>query len=139
MQDLQRRTQLIPTDTPYSIVICECAYPTPYRVEGLPTGKDPEYLDYGALEECDALFDKLKKHLIESGYYVVEVGCCVTRTQVPRQMLVNYTPYDVWKAIYRNLNVQDQVLIGDRILTEGRKGRKRYPVFSARNLLENRG
>ena len=56
-------TQLIPTDTPYSIIICECVYPTPYRVEGLPSGKDSVYLAYGTLDQCDAMFDKNRPNL----------------------------------------------------------------------------
>ena len=83
----------------------------PYRIEGLAPQRDDDgdidIFAYGTRAECDAVFDKLKSVLIGLGNSVREVGCCVSKTQVPRHMLVNYPPYEVWKAIYRNLNVQD--------------------------------
>ena len=122
MDHLHERTQLIPSDKPYSIIIFECHLPTPYRVEGYDHATDTHIFDYGTLEECNVFFESLKAELIEHGNYVCEVGCCLSKTQVPRQILINYTPYEVWKALYRNLNAQDAVREVDRVLTENRKG-----------------
>lgn len=113
---------LIPPDTPYSIVICESIYPKPYRVEGLASNADdPDIFGCGTLEECQTLFQRLKAVLIEDKHYVQEVGCCVSRTQAPRQMLINFSAYHVWKTLYRNFNAQAKVREVDKILTEVRQ------------------
>ena len=121
MQNLYDYFFHIPNKKPYSIVICEAVYPSPYRVEGYDLETDPEIFGFGTLEECTKMFESLKNQLIEQGNYVVEVGCCVSKTQVPRSLCINYPPYEVWKVLYRNLNIQDQVRESDRIFTEGRK------------------
>ena len=137
LEALQSKTELIPPETPYSIVICASGLGTPYRVEGKPdvTGAESYIFGGGSRAGCDMLFDDLKNVLIGQGNYVREVGCARSKTQVPRQMLINYTPYEVWKAIYRNLCVQEQVRADDRILTEGRNG---YPNFTKSLLLGKR-
>ena len=114
---------LIPKKKRYSIIICESISPTPYRVEGYDFETDIDILEYGTLEQCNKFFDNIKIELSKQGNYVVETGCYISHIQIPRQILINCTPYNVWKVIYKNLQIQDQVKIIDNVLTEIRKSR----------------
>ena len=115
---------------PYSIVITETISPDAtgycYRVEGLSSdaNADLDIFGYGTLEECNEIFDVIKNTLIKVDLYVREVGCHSSRILIPRQMLVNYTPYVVWKILYRNLRTQHQIAEADKVLSDIRSTRR---------------
>ena len=125
----------IPRDKPYSIVIFECFFPQPYRVEGCDW-EEAYVLGYGTLEECNTHFDKIKTLLTEEGNGVHEVGCSVSKTQVPRNMLINCSPYHVWKAIYLCLQAQPSVREVDKVLTQARAEVNRMNVPDLMEMME---
>lgn len=114
---------------PYSIVITETISPDAtgycYRVEGLSSdaNADLDIFGYGTLEECNEIFDVIKNTLIKVDLYVREVGCRSSRILIPRQMLVNYSPYEVWKRLYINLQSQDKIAEADKVLLDIRSTR----------------
>ena len=114
---------------PYSIIIIETISPDAtgycYRVEGLSSedNADEDIFGYGTLEECNEIFDVIKDVFTKGGLYVREVGCHSSRILIPRQMLVNYSPYVVWKRLYINLQSQDKIAETDEVLSDIRSTR----------------
>lgn len=123
LMQLHTIPEAIPKDIPYSIIICESIFPHPYRVEIYDYRDNVNVLVCGELTQCDTYFDQLKSLLIAAGNTVHEVGCGVSKQQVPRQMLVNCPPLVVWKRIYNNLKTQALVRQTDRILSALRDNR----------------
>ena len=113
----------IPADKPYSIVIVEHDDEL-YCVEGYDYENDVEAWEIGSLQACCIVFDEIKQMLTESGRTVCEVGTHLSTIMQPRQMLINHTPLNVWKAIYRNLQLKDRIAKTDKILSEVRGTRE---------------
>ena len=99
MKNLSELIQRIRTDSPYSIAIFDTVIAL-YRVEGYDLETDIDIFGHGTLAVCNERFETLKTELCNAGHRVQETGC---RPMVPRHMLINASPYHIWKVLYQNL------------------------------------
>ena len=115
MNNLSQLIQRIPTDKPYSIVIFR-TFIDPYRVEGYDHETDIDIFGKGTLAACNQLFDTIKAALGNAGHRVQETG--YRGIMLPRTVLINASPYHIWKTLYDTLRGQPSIRNTDKILRE---------------------
>ena len=99
----------------YTFIICEQSHTyrpgLHYRVKAYDQNpkNDVSIINYGSLKDCNQTFDEIKEPLIGWGNYIQEIGTDSSRILIPRQMVVNFTPYQVWKHLDHNLKAQATV------------------------------